>query len=69
MIEKRSWDDAMKEKVGSVLNVDFMSSEEDMDDHFEVRPLRWRSAECDTLFEQLDNKLEKLSSKNRNAKV
>ena len=52
----------MKEKVRTVWNVDFMSSEEDMDDYFEVRPLQWRSAECDTLFEQLDNKLEKLSS-------
>jgi len=42
MSVKRSWNDALKEKVAEVLTVDFMSSEEDKEDHFEVRPLQWR---------------------------
>jgi len=63
MSVKRSWNDALKEKVAEVLTVDFMSSEEDKEDHFEVRPLQWRSAQCDTYFEQLDTKIEQTSSK------
>uniref|UniRef100_A0A7M5WTJ4 Uncharacterized protein n=1 Tax=Clytia hemisphaerica TaxID=252671 RepID=A0A7M5WTJ4_9CNID len=45
-------------KLNDVLNIEFMSSEEEKsdceEDHFEIRPLRWRSVECDEKFDMLD---------------
>ena len=32
-----------KAKAAAALTLDFMSSEEERDDNFEIRPLRWRS--------------------------
>ena len=40
-----------------------MSSEDDNEDSFEIRPIRWRSGICDEYFESLDRKAEKLMSK------
>lgn len=31
-----------------------MSSEDENEDGFEIRPLRWRSKACDAIFEKLD---------------
>ncbi|XP_066924632.1 uncharacterized protein [Clytia hemisphaerica] len=47
--------DSHKKKATTVMVMDFMSSEEDEPDGtFSVRPLRWRSVSCDTIFERLD---------------
>jgi len=53
-------------KLNDVLNIEFMSSEEEKSDckeyHFEKRPLRWRSVECDEKFDMLDKKAFSLMS-------
>ncbi|XP_066913073.1 uncharacterized protein [Clytia hemisphaerica] len=64
----------LKAKIQKVLEVEFMSSEEDKSDgevdHFETRPLRWRSLECDRHFEMLDKTaIRKMSSKARRQTV
>ena len=45
---------AEKDKVNSVLKLEYMSSEEERDDCYEVRPLQWRTNECDDVFKVLD---------------
>lgn len=59
----------LKAKIRKVLEVEYMSSEEDKSDcgadHFETRPLRWRTVECDEYFEMLD----KATWKNKSARA
>ena len=53
-MESRKTTKDFKAKAAAVLTLDFMSSEEERDDNFEIRPLRWRSQACDELFKELD---------------
>ena len=59
-LEKRKISDEQKGKALAVLNVSFISSEDERDDDFELRPLRWRSEACDNLFAELDKTAESL---------
>jgi len=49
-LEERKITEELKDKALAVLNLNFMSSEDERDNDFEVRPLRWRSQACDNLF-------------------
>lgn len=61
-LDKRKITEELKVKALAVLNLNFMSSEEERDDDFEVRPIRWRSQACDNLFQELDKTGESLMS-------
>ena len=64
-MKKRKISDELKGKALAVLNIDFMSSEDEREDDFEVRPLRWRSEACDKLFDELDKTGDSLPPKAR----
>ncbi|XP_066930826.1 uncharacterized protein [Clytia hemisphaerica] len=66
-LQKCTLSPEVKAKIKKVLTIDYMSSEEDRSDddgdHFETRPLRWRSVECDKQFDILDKKAFQMMSK------
>ena len=58
-----AYSEGVKERMKKVITLDYMSSEDELDESFEVRPLRWRSQKCDSLFEELDRKYKERQSK------
>ena len=61
--ELKSYTEGNKQRIKKVITVDYMSSEDELDGSFEVRPLRWRSQKCDSLFDDLDSKYKEGRSK------
>ena len=59
---KTSYSEERKEKIRKVIQIEMMSSENEEEDGFSVRPLPWRSSKCDEIFEQLDQKLRSIKS-------
>ena len=57
-----SWSDEKKAQVSKILVLNMMSSEDETDDGYEIRPLRFRSQRCNDLLEKLDEKSKSLSS-------
>jgi hypothetical protein len=68
MVEKKSgWDEAIKQRVSSALELSYMSSEEehnsDDDSFLRTKPLPWRSDEFIKILDELDSKYERTMSK------
>ena len=64
---KTTWSAEEKKRVKDALSIDLMSSEEavssDDETVYKVRPLTWRSAECSSIIQELDRKMEQTQSK------